>query len=260
MPDDTCNDSTVYGPDIPAWGRTFPSTLELGLGQLWIRVSSLPVSVRYFIVKVRSQMRCAIRSCAGLVKHKNVFTSALAKMSYPRVKCPGECLHYIDSSYSHDVFVLFKTFLPNVWTIQSSARHVTSRYIFTQLRTRVITGAFHKAGLNRTAISFYLAASPCVNRTAIHVHCVIQYARYHVYIYIYIYIRVNTRRYQRKIRRRLRHKVKVSLLLRWRARPAQLHVRLSDGASTSDSTWMGDHQRRPGAVHLGLFIGVELNL
>jgi len=32
------------------------------------------------------------------------------------------------------------------------------------------------------------------------------------------------------------------------------------GTSTSVSTWMGDHQGRPGALNLALFIDVDFNL
>jgi len=32
------------------------------------------------------------------------------------------------------------------------------------------------------------------------------------------------------------------------------------GTSTSVNTWMGDHHERPGAVNLGSFVGVDINL
>jgi len=41
---------------------------------------------------------------------------------------------------------------------------------------------------------------------------------------------------------------------------AQWHVRYSYGTSTSVSTYKGDHKGRPGAVIMGTFVGVDLNL
>jgi len=48
--------------------------------------------------------------------------------------------------------------------------------------------------------------------------------------------------------------------LRRRPRLVQWQVHWSKGTSTSVTTWMGDHQGRPGAVNLGSFGGVDSNM